>query len=67
MKHLYDETKVLQTYQSESNHNRFYTVYRDRDGIISCDCPSWKFQSKPSHSRDCKHKLFYMGAGGGVH
>jgi DNA ligase 1 len=30
-------------------------VVKNIGGVYSCSCPSWKFQSKPSNARTCKH------------
>lgn len=44
--------------QSDSNANKSYRVAVDKNGVISCTCPSWKFQSKPIELRSCKHIAF---------
>lgn len=32
-----------------------YAITTDGEGIVSCSCPAWKFQTKPIAARCCKH------------
>ena len=36
-----------------SSSAREYTVKRDEEGVLSCDCPVWKFNQR--RDRTCKH------------
>lgn len=36
-----------------SNYSKTYTVKRDEEGALSCDCPAWTF--KKQAARTCKH------------
>ena len=45
-----------------SSSDKEYTVKRDEEGNLSCDCPAWVF--KKQGSRTCKHlKLVERGEG----
>ena len=45
-----------------SSSDKEYTVKRDEDGNLSCDCPAWVF--KKQRARSCKHlKLVEKGEG----
>ncbi len=46
-------TKVA-SFPSSSNPSKTYTVSKDEEGALSCDCPAWKFK-KGEGSRTCKH------------
>lgn len=39
-----------------------YTIRADAAGVVSCTCPSWKFQHAPIAARSCKHIAFVKGA-----
>lgn len=41
-------------FPSKSSAGKFYTVKRDQNGNLSCDCMAWRFK-KPNQERDCKH------------
>ena len=52
---------VVATFPSSSS-GKEYTVKRDEDGNLSCDCPAWVF--KKTGTRTCKHlKLVAQGEG----
>jgi len=45
-----------------SSSDKEYTVKRDEEGNLSCDCPAWVF--KKQGARSCKHlKLVEKGEG----
>ena len=47
-----DYTEVAQFPSSSSS--KIYTVKRDENGELSCDCPAWRFK-KGDKPRSCKH------------
>lgn len=49
--------RAVETFESKSRPGKFYTVKVDESGNLSCDCPSWIFQSKNplNGERGCKH------------
>lgn len=54
----------VRRYQSDSNPDVTYTVNRDENGALSCDCPRWRFARKDG-TRDCKHlQAISVGVGG---
>lgn len=54
-------------FRSKSNPKKSYTVvlwtqelddkhYRQfKEGMLTCDCPAFRFQKKPMAERECKH------------
>ena len=41
--------------QSQSNPEKSYVLTAHSDGVVSCSCPSWKFQRVAPALRCCKH------------
>lgn len=59
---MYTETpRVVATFPSSRNPAKKYNVTKDKEGILYCDCMAWRFQNKPSHLRQCKHIMAYVG------
>ena len=46
--------KELGRFPSGSSAGKLYVVKEDQEGIVSCDCPAWRFK-KPNQERSCKH------------
>jgi len=53
------------TVESESTPGKFYEVklflgdyHGFREGSMTCDCMSWRFQRRPVSERSCKHILW---------
>lgn len=42
----------------EGDSGKTYRVAVDAKGVISCSCPSWKFQKVAIEQRECKHVAF---------
>lgn len=42
----------------EGDSGKTYRVSVDAKQVISCTCPSWKFQKLPIEERVCKHVAF---------
>jgi hypothetical protein len=57
---MFENAEVVKEYPSKSNPARKYHVTKDREGILFCDCPAWRFMKKPSHLRQCSHILNYV-------
>lgn len=52
---------AVSTMQSDSRLGVYYTVCVSDDGILYCDCPSWKFQHACAQERrPCKHIKRYL-------
>lgn len=54
-------TEVAQFPSSSSS--KIYTIKRDEDGNLSCDCPAWRFK-KGDKPRTCKHVVEYEASPG---
>jgi hypothetical protein len=59
---------VLATFPSKSRPGHVYHVKLGADGVVYCDCPSWRFQKNHPSCRCCKHTkaLLARASHGGV-
>jgi len=46
---------VLARFESSSRPGSFHEVRRGADGVVYCQCPSWRFQHNSPANRTCKH------------
>jgi hypothetical protein len=56
---------VLAEFPIKSRPGAVYQVLMGEDGVVYCDCPSWKFQPEvPPEKRTCKHIRLWRAEGG---
>jgi len=46
---------VIANIASKSDPDRAYSLTAHSDGVVSCSCPSWRFQKIAPAARTCKH------------
>jgi hypothetical protein len=52
-------SEILVEYPSKSNPSKSYHISQDSNGIVWCDCPSWRFAGGDTSKRWCKHLEMY--------
>lgn len=50
-----NQANVVARIRSKTDPSRVYGIHLGRDGVLWCECPSWKYQRLSPRERDCKH------------